>query len=59
MYGSQMFSLGISAVRTLTDSKYAKESMLVGVPMRTSPDVITETPWNTATDIWSFGTLVG
>lgn len=26
--------------------------------MWTSPEVIMETPWNTATDIWSFGTVV-
>jgi serine/threonine protein kinase len=40
------------------DSEYAKEGTPVGAPMWTSPEVIMETPWNTATDIWSFGTLV-
>lgn len=39
-------------------SKYAKGTP-VGAPMWTSPEVIMETPWNTATDIWSFGTVVG
>lgn len=41
-----------------TDSKYAKEGTPVGAPMWTSPEVIMETSWNTATDIWSFGTVV-
>ena len=40
------------------DSKYAQKGTLVGSPMWTSPEVLLETPWNTATDIWSFGTLV-
>lgn len=40
------------------DSKYAKEGTPVRAPMWTSPEVIMETPWNTATDIWSFGTVV-
>lgn len=40
------------------DSKYAKEGTPVGAPMWSSPEVIMETPWNTATDIWSFGTVV-
>lgn len=41
------------------DSKYAKEGTPVGAPMWSSPEVIMETSWNTATDIWSFGTVVG
>lgn len=40
------------------DSKWAKEGTPVGAPMWSSPEVIMETPWNTATDIWSFGTMV-
>ena len=40
------------------DSKWAKEGTPVGAPIWTSPEVIMETPWNTATDIWSFGSLV-
>lgn len=40
------------------DSKYAREGTPVGAPMWSSPEVIMETPWNTATDIWSFGTVV-
>lgn len=39
-------------------SKYAKEGIPVGAPMWSSPEVIMETPWNTATDIWSFGVVV-
>jgi len=30
----------------------------VGAPVWSSPEVILEMPWNTATDIWSFGTVV-
>ena len=40
------------------DSKHAKGGVPVGAPMWSSPEVIMETPWNTATDIWSFGTMV-
>jgi serine/threonine protein kinase len=41
-----------------TDSVYAKTGTPVGAPMWSSPEVIMETPWNSATDIWSFGTMV-
>ena len=41
-----------------SDSVYAKEGTLVGATMWSSPEVIMEAPWNTATDIWSFGTVV-
>ncbi|KAH8702926.1 kinase-like domain-containing protein [Phaeosphaeriaceae sp. PMI808] len=40
------------------DSKYAKEGIPVGAPMWSSPEVIMEMPWNTATDIWSFGAML-
>ncbi|KAJ9233868.1 hypothetical protein DTO169E5_6853 [Paecilomyces variotii] len=40
------------------DSIYAKEGTPIGAPMWSSPEVIMETPWNTATDIWSFGTVL-
>ena len=40
------------------DSEHAKRGTPVGAPMSSSPEVIMETPWNTATDIWSFGTVV-
>jgi len=40
------------------DSKYATSGTPVGAPMWSSPEVIMETPWNTATDIWSFGAVV-
>jgi serine/threonine protein kinase len=39
-------------------SKWAKEGTQIGAPMWTSPEVIMETPWNTATDIWSFGCML-
>ncbi|KAK2765666.1 hypothetical protein FQN54_008522 [Arachnomyces sp. PD_36] len=38
-----------------TSSKWAKSGTPVGAPMWRSPEMIMETPWNTATDIWSFG----
>ncbi|KAF2272540.1 STE/STE20 protein kinase [Westerdykella ornata] len=41
-----------------SNSNYAKEGTPVGAPMWSSPEVIMETPWNTATDIWSFGTVL-
>ncbi|KAI1350229.1 STE/STE20 protein kinase [Xylaria sp. FL0043] len=40
------------------ESKRAKSGWLVGAPIWSSPEVLMETPWNTATDIWSFGVLV-
>ena len=40
------------------DSEYATTGTLVGAPIWTSPEVLMEMPWNTATDIWSFGTMV-
>lgn len=40
------------------DSRYARGGIPIGAPMWTSPEVIMETPWNTATDIWSFGAVV-
>jgi len=39
-------------------SKWATSGTFVGTPMWTSPEVIMEMPWNTASDIWSFGTLL-
>ncbi|KAI0097929.1 STE/STE20 protein kinase [Nemania sp. FL0031] len=39
------------------DSEWAKSGTPIGAPIWSSPEVIMETPWNTATDIWSFGTL--
>lgn len=50
--------LGDLGGTTPADSKYAKGGVPVGAPMWSSPEVIMETPWNTATDIWSFGTMV-
>lgn len=40
------------------DSKWAKSGTPIGAPMWSSPEVLMEMPWNTATDIWSFGTMV-
>jgi len=40
------------------DSACAEEGNPIGAPMWSSPEVIMETPWNTATDIWSFGTML-
>jgi serine/threonine protein kinase len=45
---------GCSAV----DSEWATSGTFVGSPMWTSPEVILNMPWNTATDIWSFGATV-
>jgi serine/threonine protein kinase len=39
-------------------SSFAKEGTPVGAAMWSSPEVLMETPWNTATDIWSFGAVV-
>jgi hypothetical protein len=58
IYGFQTFQLGDLGGTYPADSKYAKEGMPVGAPMWASPEVIMETPWNTTTDIWSFGTMV-
>ncbi|EGC45357.1 serine/threonine protein kinase [Histoplasma capsulatum var. duboisii H88] len=40
------------------DSNWARKGTPVGAPMWSSPEVIMETPWNTATDIWSFGAVL-
>ncbi|RWA07302.1 hypothetical protein EKO27_g7801 [Xylaria grammica] len=40
------------------DSEWAKSGTPIGAPIWSSPEVLMETPWNTATDIWSFGTVV-
>ncbi|KAL3711217.1 hypothetical protein TMatcc_005015 [Talaromyces marneffei ATCC 18224] len=40
------------------DSEFAKRGTPVGAAMWSSPEVIMETPWNTATDIWSFGAVL-
>lgn len=41
-----------------TESDWATSGTMVGVPIWSSPEVLLEMPWNTATDIWSFGALV-
>ncbi|KAE9972306.1 hypothetical protein EG328_005085 [Venturia inaequalis] len=38
-----------------TDHKYAKKGVCIGAPIWRSPEVLLELPWNTSTDIWSFG----
>ncbi|KAH3905790.1 hypothetical protein HBH56_213640 [Parastagonospora nodorum] len=40
------------------DSEWATAGTRVGTPMWSSPEVLMEMPWNTAADIWSFGTLL-
>lgn len=40
------------------DSKWARLGTPLGAPMWCSHEMIMETPWNTATDIWSFGAMV-
>lgn len=40
------------------DSKWATSGTPIGAPMWSSPEVLFELPWNTATDIWSFGAMV-
>ena len=39
-------------------SEWAEQGAPIGAKIWTSPEAIMETPWNTATDIWSFGTVV-
>lgn len=41
-----------------TGSDWARSGTMVGAPIWSSPEVLLEMPWNTATDIWSFGALV-
>lgn len=38
--------------------EYALEGQPIGAPMWSSPEVLMHMPWDTKTDIWSFGTLV-
>lgn len=40
------------------ESRWTKSATPIGAPMWSSPEGLMEMPWNTATDIWSFGTLV-
>ncbi|ROW08763.1 hypothetical protein VPNG_06406 [Cytospora leucostoma] len=40
------------------ESEWAKSGTHIGAPMWSSPEVLMEMPWNTATDIWSFGTML-
>ncbi|KAF1846888.1 putative serine/threonine protein kinase [Cucurbitaria berberidis CBS 394.84] len=40
------------------DSEWATSGTLVGAPIWSSPEVIMEMPWNTASDIWSFGAVM-
>jgi serine/threonine protein kinase len=40
------------------DSHWATSGSMVGAPIWTSPEVLMNLPWNTATDIWSFGAMV-
>jgi serine/threonine protein kinase len=40
------------------DSKWATGGTMTGTAIWASPEVLMELPWNTASDIWAFGTLV-
>ncbi|KAI0995716.1 hypothetical protein K3495_g12465 [Podosphaera aphanis] len=40
------------------DHKYVKEGITIGSPVWRSPESILGLPWNTSTDIWSFGLCV-
>ena len=40
------------------DSEWATSGTMVGAPIWSSPEILMELPWNTVTDIWSFGTMV-
>jgi len=38
--------------------KYAREGVSIGAPVWRSSEVILGLPWNTSTDIWSYGICV-
>ncbi|KAI1760193.1 STE/STE20 protein kinase [Hypoxylon sp. FL1150] len=40
------------------ECKWAKAGIAIGAPIWNSPEVLMNAPWNTATDIWSFGTML-
>jgi serine/threonine protein kinase len=40
------------------DSEWATSGTMVGAPIWSSPEIMFEMAWNTATDIWSFGAVV-
>jgi serine/threonine protein kinase len=40
------------------DSKWATTGAFCGTPVYASPEQIMEMPWNTASDVWSFGAVV-
>jgi serine/threonine protein kinase len=40
------------------NSKWAAGGTMTGTAIWASPEVLMELPWNTASDIWAFGTLV-
>jgi serine/threonine protein kinase len=40
------------------DSEWATSGTVIGTPMWMSPEVHLEIPWNAASDIWQFGTVV-
>lgn len=52
----QLADMGNSYPKT---HEYALESQPIGAPMWTSPEVLMHMSWDTKTDIWAFGTLVG
>ncbi|KZL88161.1 serine threonine protein kinase [Colletotrichum incanum] len=40
------------------DSDIATKGFLIGAPIWTSPEVLMEVPWGTASDIWAFGSMM-
>ncbi|KAK3298939.1 kinase-like domain-containing protein [Chaetomium fimeti] len=40
------------------ESKFAKEGHIIGAAFTRSPEATFQLPWNTATDIWSFGNAI-
>jgi serine/threonine protein kinase len=40
------------------NSTWATSGTMVGAPIWSNPEILLEQPWNTATDIWSFGAIV-
>ncbi|KAK1704106.1 serine/threonine protein kinase [Colletotrichum lupini] len=40
------------------DSDVATKGFLIGAPIWTSPEVLMEVPWGTASDIWAFGSMM-
>ena len=55
MYNVQLADFGSTSHM---DSKYTKQGAPIGAPIWKSPEALFKQPWDTATDVWSFGTLI-